>query len=152
MRLIRLNDAMQCPGFWWCASVCGKNSSLDGGGLKSLGVWVELCWSFSLSSTGELQSWCLTEITRKNRNLFVYKLKLITIGNNCPIATLTSSRDHDNFILFTIKLNFILLLLQQQIQSRFFTCYVSIEQSIAHMLEQYGFMARKLHLRVWFHR
>lgn len=33
-------EAIQCPGFWWCA--CGNTSSLGPGGLRSLGVCVEL--------------------------------------------------------------------------------------------------------------
>lgn len=55
IRLMWLNDAMQWPGFWWCA--WGKKSSFNGGGVMSLGVCVELCWVFSPSSdvvTGEL--------------------------------------------------------------------------------------------------
>lgn len=38
--LMAANDAMQWPGFWWCA--CGSMSSLIGNGLKSHGVCVEL--------------------------------------------------------------------------------------------------------------
>lgn len=33
-------EAIQCPGFWWCA--WGSTSSLGPGGLRSLGVCVEL--------------------------------------------------------------------------------------------------------------
>lgn len=38
--LMAANEAMQWPGFWWCA--CGNMSSFIGSGLKSHGVWVEL--------------------------------------------------------------------------------------------------------------
>lgn len=49
MRLIAENDAMQCPGFWWCA--CGRISSPDMfGGLRSLGVCVELLVTVVTSS------------------------------------------------------------------------------------------------------
>lgn len=52
-------EAIQCPGFWWCA--CGNTSSLGPGGLRSLGVCVELLLVVVTSSllppaSAELQS------------------------------------------------------------------------------------------------
>lgn len=38
--LMAAKEAIQCPGFWWCA--WGSTSSLGPGGLRSLGVCVEL--------------------------------------------------------------------------------------------------------------
>lgn len=57
------NDAIQWPGFWWCA--WGSMSSPDMfGGLRSLGVCVELLVTVVTSSplvpsvvTGDLEGW-----------------------------------------------------------------------------------------------
>lgn len=62
IRLMAENEAMQCPGFWWWA--CGIISSFVSGGLRSLGVCVELLVTVTSSAptaagvplfTGDLQ-------------------------------------------------------------------------------------------------
>lgn len=74
MRLIAENDAMQWPGFWWCA--CGSMSSpAMFGGLRSLGVCVELLVTVVTSSpfvpsfaTGDLKKPEKRENNRRNQN------------------------------------------------------------------------------------
>lgn len=46
--LMAAKEAMQWPGFWWCA--WGSTSSLGPGGLRSLGVCVEL-WLVVVTSS-----------------------------------------------------------------------------------------------------
>jgi len=52
--LMAAKEAMQWPGFWWCA--WGRTSSLGPGGLRSLGVCVELLLVVVTSSLFPLAS------------------------------------------------------------------------------------------------
>lgn len=80
MRLIALNDAMQWPGFWWCA--CGKTSSLNAlTGLKSLGVCVELLQLFSVPdvaiSTRTLSVFTGDELDFTGKNMSLVATRLL---------------------------------------------------------------------------